>query len=27
LKGKVDYQRWVDRSFHDEALKKLAASN
>lgn len=27
LKGKVDYNRWIDRAFYDAALKKLAASN
>lgn len=27
LKGKVDYATWIDRSFYDAALKKVAASN
>lgn len=27
LKGKVDYSKWVDRSFYDAAVKSLAASN
>lgn len=27
LKGKVDYDAWVDRSFYEAALKTLAASN
>ncbi len=27
LKGKVNYETWIDRSFYDAALKKVAASN
>lgn len=27
LKGKVNYDTWVDRSFYDAALKRLSASN
>ncbi|PRA52765.1 aliphatic sulfonate ABC transporter substrate-binding protein [Brucella pituitosa] len=27
LKGKVNYDTWVDRSFYEAALKRLAASN
>ncbi len=27
LKGKVDYATWIDRSFYDAALKRVAASN
>lgn len=27
LKGKVNYDSWIDRSFYDAALKKIAASN
>lgn len=27
LKGKVDYDKWIDRSFYDAAIKKLEASN
>ncbi|MDX0654662.1 aliphatic sulfonate ABC transporter substrate-binding protein [Sinorhizobium medicae] len=27
LKGKVDYATWIDRSFHDAAIKRLAAGN
>jgi sulfonate transport system substrate-binding protein len=27
LKGKVDYDSWVDRRFYDGALAQVAASN
>ncbi|MDW9356522.1 aliphatic sulfonate ABC transporter substrate-binding protein [Sinorhizobium meliloti] len=27
LKGKVDYRTWIDRSFYEAAIKRLAASN
>lgn len=27
LKGKVNYESWIDRSFYDAALKRVAASN
>ena len=27
LKGKVNYDTWIDRSFYDAALKQVAASN
>lgn len=27
LKGKVDYATWIDRSFYEAALKRVAASN
>jgi sulfonate transport system substrate-binding protein len=27
LKGKVNYDTWIDRSFYDAAVKKVAASN
>ncbi len=27
LKGKVNYDTWIDRSFYDAAVKKLDASN
>jgi sulfonate transport system substrate-binding protein len=26
LKGKVDYDKWIDRSFYDRALKKVASN-